>query len=244
MKEIRTEMALELQASPRQVMGKKTRFLRRQGLVPAHIFGHDIESRAIEIDTLALKKVLRSAGTSRLIELRIKGGSPSNVLVREVQREPRTGDLLHVDFYQVKMGEKIRAEVPLYLVGEPKAAKKEGLLVQGLHSIEVECTPDCIPPNIQVDVSGLAEIDQAIYVKDLALAKEITIITDAEQTVARIQPIVVEKVVAPVAAEAAAAPAEGAEGAEGAAAEEAKAEEGAAAEAKGAKPAKGKEKEE
>lgn len=232
---------LELDASPRQVVGKKVRFLRRQGLVPAHIFGRDVESKAIEIDTLALKKILRAAGTSRLIELKIGGGSPSNVLIREIQREPKTGDLLHVDFYQVKMGERLRAKVPLYLVGEPKAAKKEGLLVQGLHSIEVECTPDCIPANVQVDVSGLVEIDQAIFVKDLALGKEITIITDAEQTVARIQPIVVEKVEVPVAAAAAEAAAEGAEGAEGAAGEGAKAEGGATAETKASKPAKGKE---
>ncbi len=187
---------LELVALPRQVVGKKVRFLRRQGLTPAHVFGHGIESQTIQVDAPSLKKLLRLAGTSRLIKLNIQGESPCpcNVLVRGVQRHPLTEDLLHVDFYQVRMEERIKAEVPLRLVGLTQTARKVGILVQSLHSVEVECLPVDMPPHIEIDVSHLTEVDQAIFVKDIPRQGSITILNDSEQTVAMIQAMPTERV--------------------------------------------------
>ena len=123
------EIALEV--TSREILGKKVRFLRRQGVTPVHLFGHGIESMSLQCDTATLRHALAEAGRTRLISLKIASEKePRNVVVREVQTEPRTGESLHVDFYQVKMTEQVRVEVPIVLVGESPALKfKENMLV-------------------------------------------------------------------------------------------------------------------
>jgi large subunit ribosomal protein L25 len=109
------------------------------------------------------------------------------VVIREIQREPLTGDLLHVDLYEVKMAEKIKLEVPLLFTGEASAVKdRGGILVQNMNSIEVECLPANMPHNIVVDLTVLEEIDQAVHVKDLAVLEGVTILTDPEQSIVQI----------------------------------------------------------
>ena len=138
---------MELLATTREILGKKVRFLRRQGITPAHLFGHNVESVALQCDTTQLKRVLAQTGRTRLISLKVdETKKPRNVVIREVQREPRTSELLHVDFYQVSMAEKIRVEVPIVPIGEAPALKlKESFLMQELNSLTVECLPDEIP---------------------------------------------------------------------------------------------------
>ena len=118
---------MELKATTRVVLGKKVRFLRREGVIPVHLFGHGIDSTALQCDAAELQSVLAEAGKTRLIGLKLdKARKPRNVLVRETQRDPRTGKLLHVDFYQVRMAEKMKVEVPVVLVGEAPALKTKG----------------------------------------------------------------------------------------------------------------------
>ncbi len=204
---------IELQVAKRDTLGKKVRFLRRQGITPVHVFGHGIESATLQADTAKLKRGLARAGRTGLISLTMAGEkNPRRVIVRETQVEPRTGELLHVDFYQVRMDEKLNVEVPLVLIGEAPALKsKENTLAQTLNTLSIESFPDKIPARIQLDISSLLEADQTLRVKDLVLGEDITILNDPEVVLARISTRKAEKVEEVVVAEAAEEVAEGAE---------------------------------
>lgn len=212
---------LTLTAEKRDVLGKRNRFLRRQGITPAHLFGHNIESQALQCDTVELKRIIAHAGATRLINLRITGEKrPKGVFIREIQRDVISKQLLHVDFYQVKMGEKMEVEVPVILVGEAPAMKAKGrMLAHSITSLHIECLPDKVPPQIEVDISILEEIEQAIHVKDIVLDPDITVHTDPEQLVVKVAEAVVkvEELEEVVEEEEAAAEAEAEAPAEGAA---------------------------
>ena len=152
---------LTLPASKRDIVGKKTRFLRRQGITPAHLFGHDLKSLSLQCNTAELQQIIAQAQTSRLIDLEIEDeNKPRSVVIREIQRAEPGGQLLHVDFYQVKKTEKMTVDIPIILVGEAPALKVKGtLLTMGATSLSIECLPTNIPPQIDVDISSLAELD-------------------------------------------------------------------------------------
>lgn len=179
---------VELHASNRDSLGKKVRFLRRKGITPIHLFGHNVESLALQCETMQLKKVLAQAGKTKIISfIPDKAKRPRNVVVRNIQRDPITGELLHVDFYQVSMAEKIKVEVPIVPVGEAPALNiKENMLLQELSNLTIECLPDKIPARIEMDLSSLAEADQAIHVRDLPLSEGVTVLTDPEHLVVKI----------------------------------------------------------
>jgi len=193
----------ELLVTIRETLGKKVRFLRRQGITPVHLFGHNVESVALQCDTAQLKRVLAQTGRTRLISLKVdEAKRPRNVVIREVQREPRTSELLHVDFYQVSMAEKIRVEVPIVSIGEAPALKlKENFLIQELNSLSVECLPGEIPNRVDIDLASLTEVGQAIHVKDIMLDKEGTILNNPEQLVVKISTRHIEKLVEEVVVE-------------------------------------------
>ncbi len=198
----------ELLATNREILGKKVRFLRRQGITPAHLFGHNIESVALQCDTAQLRRVLAWAGQTNLINIKLdKTRKPRSVVVREVQREPLTGELIHVDFYQVSMAEKIRVEVPIVSIGEAPALKlKENFVLQELNSLSIECLPGEILNRVDIDLTSLTEVGQAIHVKDITLDKEGTILNNPEQLVVKIsvrhiEKLVEEEVEAPVEAQ-------------------------------------------
>ena len=185
---------LILIATKRDVLGKKNRFLRRQGITPTHIFGHNIESQALQCDTTQLKRIIANAGTTRIISLKIDGEKQSkSVFIREIQRDTVSKQLLHVDFYQVKRGEKIAVDVPIVLVGEAPAMKAKGrMLAYGITSLSIECLPENVPPQIEVDVNVLEELDQAIHVKDIVFDPDITVHADPEQLVVKVAEAVVK----------------------------------------------------
>ena len=191
---------LTLQTSKREILGKKTRFLRRQGITPAHLFGHGIESLALECDTTKLQQIIAQAGTTRLISLGVEGDKqPRSVFIREIQRDVCNDELLHVDFYQVKRTEKIRVDVPIVLFGEAPAMKEKGrILTHSLTSLSIESLPDNLPPQIEVDLSPLEELGQAIYIRDIAFSPDITVMTDPDQMVVKVSEarVVEEEVVA------------------------------------------------
>ena len=179
---------IELQVNNREVLGKKVRFLRRQGITPVHLIGHGVESLALQCDTALLQRVLAEAGRTRLINLKLdKQRKPRTVVVREVQREPRTYGLLHVDFYQVRMEEAVKVDIPIVLVGEAPALKsKENMLVHELNTLSVECLPAKIPASVELDLGSLTEPEQTVRVKDIELDKEVTVLNDPELLVVRI----------------------------------------------------------
>ena len=191
---------LNIKTSTRDVLGKKTRFMRREGTTPTHLFGHGIKSLPLQCDTAELRRIIARAGMTRLITLEVEGDKqPRSVFIREIQREPCSGELLHVDFYQVKRTEKIRVDVPIILIGEAPAMKEKGrTLTHSLTSLSVESLPDKLPPQIEVDLSSLEEVEQAIFVRDIALGPDVTVITDPDQMVVRVSEarVVEEEVVA------------------------------------------------
>lgn len=186
----------ELQVSKREILGKKVRFLRRQGITPVHLFGHDIESLALQCDTDRLQHVLAQSGHTRLIALKLGNERRRrSVVVREIQRGPRRRELLHVDFYEVRMAEKIKVEVPVVLVGEaPALRSRDNKLVQELNTLIVECLPSEIPASMELDLSTLTEPDQVIRIKDVALGQGIAVLNDPELVVVRISSRPVEKI--------------------------------------------------
>ena len=194
---------LKLRAQKREVLGKKTRFLRREGITPTHLFGDGFDSLSLQCDTPTLQKTIARAGMTRIIALDVEGDEkPHSVFIREIQTEPRSGDLLHVDFYQVKMTEKIKFDVPIVLTGEAPAMKEKGRTVaHSLTSLNVECLPDDLPPRIEVDIGILEDVEQSILVRDIVLGPAVTVLDEPEQLVVKVSEVkeeveeVVEEVV-------------------------------------------------
>ncbi|MBI2851714.1 MAG: 50S ribosomal protein L25 [Chloroflexi bacterium] len=207
---------IELECDTRQVLGKKVKSLRRQGMTPIHLIGHGIDSLSLQCETAQLKRVLSQAGSTRLVDLTIdKTRKPVKVLVRDIQRDPIRRDVVHVDLYQVRMEEKVRVEVPLVLVGEAPALGQKGTsLSQELTRLNIECLPGAIPDRLEVDISSLVEPDQAIHVKDIPVGAGIEVADHPDQLVVRISVAHVveeEEKVAAKEAEAVPTAAEGAE---------------------------------
>lgn len=198
---------LTLKVTNRDVLGKKTRFLRRQGISPVHLFGHSVKSLALQCDTAQLNHIIAQAGTTKLINLEIdEEKHPRSVFIREIQRNAGNRDLLHVDFYQIRKKERIKVEVPIVLVGEAPALKSKGSsLMQTLDTLSIESLPDKLPPQIEVDLSSLEEVGQTVHVRDILLSPDITLNTDPDQLVVKVSEArveVVEEVVEEVEAEA------------------------------------------
>jgi large subunit ribosomal protein L25 len=214
-----------LKLSKRNVLGKKTRFLRREGQTPAHLFGHGVESLALQCDTNELQHVIARKGTTRLINIKVGSEKEArSVFIREIQRDALTGLLVHVDLYQVNKLEKIKVALPIIFVGTAPALKQKNNIIEHIvNELNVESLPDDLPPQIEVNLSVLAEVNQAISVRDIKLKPGVTIVAPPDQLIVKISQVAEEKEeVVVVAAEAAAAPTEA----------EGKTEEAAAAETK------------
>jgi len=183
--------SLSIKANKREILGKKVRFLRREGVTPVHIFGHNLKSQALQCDTDTLQRIIRQAGTSRLVAVKVEGDkNPRSVFIREIQKNELTGQLLHVDFYQIRKTEKIKADIPLVFIGEAPAMQLKGrLLAQELSSISVECLPDKLPPQIEINLSSLEELGQAIHVGDITLDSDIIITTPPERLITKVSEV-------------------------------------------------------
>ena len=202
----------------RAVTGKKVRGLRHKGIIPAHLYGQGTESLALQAPVTTITHLLRTAERNTIINLQIAGeGGSRPVMLRGVQRNPVTDELLHIDFFQISLTERLRANVPLMLVGEAPAVQVYGgILLQSLDHIVVEALPSEIPGHLNVDVSGLEELDTSVHVRDLELPPNVVLISDADQVIAKVSTpklVVEEEVAAPVPEEGAVPAEEGAEGA-------------------------------
>jgi len=204
-----TTLAIET----RPELGREAKRLRRTGRIPAVVYGHKVAAEAVSVDSREFVRVFHKAGRTQLVDLVGDGSKSRKVLVREVQYDPRFGGVLHVDFYAVNLREKISADVPITLVGEaPAVQRREGELLQTLHALHVSCLPADIPEHVEVDISGLEAVDDAVRVGALQVPAGIEVSNDPEDVVVKISHLRVVEVEAPVEGEAA-------EGAEGEAAE-------------------------
>lgn len=173
-------------ANRRDVIGKQVRALRRQGLLPAVIYGHHVTPIAISLDAHDAGQRLPRVSSSQLITLDVEG-QPHMVLVRERQRHPVTENLLHVDFLEVSMTERLRVTVPLQFVGEAPAVKLySGIVLPSRETLEVECLPNDLPNSIEVNISGLNEIGDVLYVRDIQAPARVTLIDDVNEVVVSI----------------------------------------------------------
>lgn len=224
--------AQKLAVRPREVLGKKVNALRRKGLLPGVVFGGHADSTPVETDLHGFELAYRRWGNTTLLSLTGLDGGEIPALIHEVSRDPVSGRMLHVDFARVSLTEKTHADVPLHFVNESPAVRTLGaVLLHARSEVSVEAFPQDIPRSIEVDLSGLLEIDDAIFVRDIVVdATVITIENDPDELVVKAVPVKVEE---EKPAEAA-APAEGEVPAEG---EEGEAAAPAAAGAEGAKPA-------
>ncbi len=184
----------ELRAKVRDILGKKVRFLRRQGLTPANLYGRGMDSTPLQVETPILERLIARVGRNALIALRVDGDKkPRLAMIRDIQRHPLSGKLLHVDFFQVEVTQKVRAEVPLAFIGEPPAVKTlRGTLIRNLTSLQLEALPTDLPRSVEVDLSVLADFDQVVHVRDVTVADGVEILTDPDQVVAHVEPPRVE----------------------------------------------------
>ncbi len=199
-----------LEISQREVKGKATKRLRKAGIIPANIFGHKEESQAVQVEALAFEALKRAHGATGIITLRLSGSKRAQTaLVRRVQRDPRSGKILHIDFSRVSLTERITMRVPLRFVGEAPGVKAEGgVLLHLLDALEVECTASDIVEFIEVDVSSLTEIDSMLHAENVQLPANFTLITDPKEGIAKVAATRAEKAEEAEEAAAAAAPAE------------------------------------
>jgi large subunit ribosomal protein L25 len=191
----RTER-VELTAERRTVLGKQVKQLREQGWTPGVMYGRGFDPVPLQFEARSLQHVLAQVGGSQLISIKVEGQEqPEVALVREVQRDPIRRTPLHVDFYRVMMTERLTAEIPLEIIGKsPVVEAREGILLQGLSAIEVECLPGDLVDAIEVDLSDLTEVDQALHVRDLAVPAGIDILTDPDEMIVHVVPLEEEEV--------------------------------------------------
>ena len=182
-----------LALSQRSVLGKKVKRLRRQDITPVHMYGSGIEAQALQGDGAALRRLLPRVGTNIPVSVQVEGSDAENIcFVREVQRHPVTEDVLHIDFIRVDVTQTISAEVPITLTGVAPATQQGGTLLQPLTTLLVEALPMNIPASIEADVSGLDDFEKSIVVSDIAVAGNVTVLTDSDEFVARVSPPRVE----------------------------------------------------
>ncbi len=207
---------MQLKASARQPLGKRSRRMLREGKLPAIVYGHNTEATPITLDRLEFQKVFLKSGRTHLVDLVLEGDRTEKVLVREIQTHPRRLGPIHVDFYQVNLQEKIQVEVPVHLTGESAPVKRgDADILQPLHTIRVECLPSDIPASFEVDITSLEEIEMELRVSDVSVPKDVTVLEDPEELVVKIVHKRELKVEEEVPAAEAAVPAEGEAAAEG-----------------------------
>ena len=186
-----------LAAERRAVLGKHVKQLRQQGWVPGVMYGHGFEAIPLQFENRSISKLLSHVAGSQLISIQVADEKePEMALVRDVQRDVIKGTILHVDFYRVEMTERLTADIPLVIVGEsPVTALHEGILLQGISAIEVECLPGDLVDEIAVDLSDLVEVGQGVYVRDLAIPSGIDVLTDTDEMIVRLMALAEEEVI-------------------------------------------------
>jgi large subunit ribosomal protein L25 len=188
---------VELKAQRRTVLGRQVKQLRREGWVPGVMYGHGFDSVSLQFEEHSLERLLSHVGGSQIVSIKVAGQKgPEMALVRDVQRDVIKGTILHVDLYRVQMTERLTAEIPLVIIGDsPVIRQHEGILLQGISAIEVECLPGDLVDEIAVDLSDLEEIGQGVYVRDLAIPSGIEVLTDTDEMIVRIVPLEEEEVI-------------------------------------------------
>ena len=179
-----------LKLDRRTVIGKKVKQLRRQGVIPVHIYGADMGPENLQVEDLTLNRLLPQIGSNIPVSVEYEGQGDEKVcFVREVQRNPVTDDVIHVDFLRVDVTQTVSAEVPLVLTGSSLAVTEmAGTLLQNVQSLLIEALPMNMPAEVIVDISSLIDFDASIPVSDVAVPGNVTVLNDPDDTIARVVP--------------------------------------------------------
>lgn len=190
---------MELSVQKRGIFGKKVKELRERGLVPAELYGHGFENIHLSVPIKDFLRVFKEAGESTIIKLKVEGGERKeeseapekqkeiNVLIHDIQKDALTDKISHIDFYQVRMDEKIRTSIPLEFVGEAPAVKeKGGVLIKAVNEIEVEALPSDLPHNIPVNLEALDDIGKSIHIKDIKIDEKVKVLIELETVIATV----------------------------------------------------------
>ncbi len=195
---------MELKVQIRNILGKKVETLRKEGFIPAELYGREIKNLHLTISAKEFQKVFKEAGESTIVNLKTEDNQTLPVMIHDIKTDSLSDKILHVDFYQIKLTEKIRVHIPIEFLGEAPAIKAfGGILIKTLQEIEVEALPQDLPHRIQIDLVSLDEIGKNISVKDLKLSDKVKIFLSPETIIATVVEAKAEEVV-----EEAAAPAE------------------------------------
>ncbi len=170
-------MTLKLSANLRENLGKKAAYVRQGGKIPAVIYGHKTANQNLELNYVEFEKVLAAAGESTILDIIVDDKAPLKALISEVQHEPVSGRIRHVDLHQINMNEKINANVEIKFIGEARIVKEDGgIVMHNINEIEIRCMPADLIHEITVDVSILKDFDDVITIADLQLPSNIEII--------------------------------------------------------------------
>jgi large subunit ribosomal protein L25 len=178
-----------LNAEKRTLVGRKVKTLRREGALPANVFGRNVKSVSVQVNAKEFERTFAVTGETGLVELTL-GKEKKPVLIHNVQTDPVTDTILHVDFLQVDLKQKVTAQVPLELVGESPAEKQGlGTVVQYLNELEVQALPTDLPDKFEIDLTKLSEVDQMVQVKDVKIDKaKVEIQEGGDEIIVKVEP--------------------------------------------------------
>lgn len=183
----------QLTVITREIVGKKVRKLRREGILPANIYGKELASVSVQLPVKDFEAIFKQVGETGLVDLMLDG-ERRPVLIKNLQLSYPSRTPIHADFFQVNLKEKVKTMVPLVITGEPQAVKENvGMLMQPISEVEVEALPEALPENIEINVEPLAALDEQITVGDLTVPEGVTVLTDPGQVIAKIGELVVEE---------------------------------------------------
>ena len=179
-----------LKLDRRTLTGKKVRSLRRQGVIPVHVYGAGIEPVNLQVDDRTLNRILPQVGSNIPVSVEYEEQDGENIcFVREIQRHPVTESVIHVDFLKVDVTQTIAAEVPVILVGAaPAVTQMAGTLLQNVQSLSIEALPMNMPAEVSVDISSLVDFDTTIAVGDVEVPGDVTVLNDPGDAIVRVAP--------------------------------------------------------
>ncbi len=190
---------MDLIVQKREKFGKQTGALRKQGFIPAELYGNGIANAHLAVSTKAFNKVFKQAGESTLINLVLESENNQRrpVMINDVRLDPVTDQVLNVDFYQVRLDQQIKVKIAINFIGEAPAVKSQGgVFVKAMQEIEVEALPASIPHSLEVGLANLIEIGKSIYVRDLRPPAGVKILVNPETVIATITAQVAEEEIA------------------------------------------------
>ena len=170
---------LILQLDPRDVRGKKVRVLRRQGVIPANLYGRGIESTALQAPLTEFQRVFRAVPRNSVVNVQIAGESKTRpAVLRNVQRHPVSAAVQHIELYEIDVSRPVQSEAQLVLIGHSEAQSQGGVIVQNFDTVQLEALPLEMPAEIEVDVAQIEDFGQAIHVSDLPIPANVRVLTD------------------------------------------------------------------